>query len=81
MTFMDSVDQVISLMDQLPVPERDSLLMGNAMHIMPDDPEHEGHQMVSFPYAFPESGDYRIWIQVKIDGQVLNGAFDVTVTD
>lgn len=81
MTFMDSVDQVISWMDQLPLPERDSLLMGNAMHSMPDDPEHEGHQMVSFPYAFPESGDYRIWIQVKIDGQILNGAFDVAVSD
>ena len=80
-TFMDSVDQVISLMDQLPPEERDRLLMGGETHQMPDDPEHEGHQMVSFPYAFPESGDYRIWIQVKIDGRILNGAFDVTVSD
>ncbi|HSI75349.1 MAG TPA: hypothetical protein VK957_05630 [Lunatimonas sp.] len=81
MTFMDSVDQVINWMDQLPIAERDSLLMGNGMHTMPEDPEHEGHKMVSFPYAFPESGDYRIWIQVKIDGQILNGAFDVEVAD
>lgn len=81
MTFMDSVDQVIAWMDQLPIAERDSLLMGNGIHNMPEDPEHEGHQMVSFPYAFPEGGDYRIWIQVKIDGQILNGAFDVTVSD
>ncbi|WP_158861177.1 hypothetical protein [Lunatibacter salilacus] len=81
MTFMDSVDQVISWMDQLPIAERDSLLMGNGMHNMPEDPEHEGHQMVSFPYAFPEGGDFRVWIQVKIDGQILNGAFDVAVSD
>jgi hypothetical protein len=81
MTFMDSVDQVISWMDQLPIEERDSLLMGNGMHNMTKDPEHEGHQMVSFPYSFPESGDYRIWIQVKIDGNVLNGAFDVVVVE
>jgi len=81
MTFMDSVDQVISWMEDLPLQVRDSLLMGNDMHRMPDNPKHEGHQMVSFPYAFPESGDYRIWIQVKIDGEILNGAFDVTVAD
>lgn len=81
MSFMDSVDQVVSLLNQMPIQERDSLLMGGGMHVMADDPEHEGHQMVSFPYAFPESGDYRIWIQVKIEGQILNGAFDVNVSD
>ena len=81
MSFMDSVDQVVSWMDQLPMLERDSLLMGKGMHVMDEDAEHDEHQMVRFPYAFPESGDYRIWIQVKIDGQILNGAFDVAVLD
>jgi hypothetical protein len=34
---------------------------------------------VTFPYGFPESGDYRIFVQVKRAGQVMTGAFDAAV--
>jgi hypothetical protein len=34
---------------------------------------------VAFPYAFPKAGRYRIWVQVKKDGRILTGAFDVAV--
>ena len=45
---------------------------------------HAGHDVpmsgaVAIPFAFPNAGPYRIWVQVKRGGQVRTAAFDVTV--
>jgi len=34
---------------------------------------------VSFPYAFPRAGRYRLWVQVKVHGEILTGVFDAQV--
>ena len=54
---------------------------------MPADAMHAQHlaaasampSTVTFPYGFPESGDYRIFVQVKRAGRVMTAAFDATV--
>jgi hypothetical protein len=48
---------------------------------------HQGHMLmqsgipaeVSFPYGFPKSGNYRIYVQMKRAGEVVTGVFDAQV--
>lgn len=47
-------------------------------HAMPPSPP-SAPSIVTFPYAFPQPGRYRLWVQVKTEGQVRTGVFDAEV--
>jgi hypothetical protein len=34
---------------------------------------------VYLPYEFPEPGNYRIWVQFKINNRIVTAVFDATV--
>ncbi|MEO7990090.1 MAG: hypothetical protein ABI663_11140 [Chryseolinea sp.] len=75
--FMDSINQVVASLDAMSEEDRNKVLMGNMNHEV--DAEHPEHSVVTFPYSFPTPGNYRIWIQMKRNGKILNSAFDATV--
>ncbi len=75
--FMDSINQVVARLDSLTEDERNKLLMGSMPHAT--DSAHAEHSTVTFPYSFPSPGNYRIWIQMKRNGKILNSAFDTLV--
>jgi hypothetical protein len=78
--FMDSVDRVVSTLDAMTEEERNVILTANMDHSL-TDPDHPDHSIVKFPYSFPSAGKYRIWIQMKRNGKILNSAFDALVED
>jgi hypothetical protein len=85
--FIDSVNQVVARLDALPSAEREGVLMagmghvaaGNGTDATPSMAGMDHGSEVSFPYTFPQPGNYRIWVQVKRDGRILTGAFDAVV--
>ncbi len=75
MIFKDSIDKVLTKIQTMPEAQRNQFLMPNMNH---NAKEHHGGT-VKFPYVFPTAGSYRIWLQIKRNGKILTGVFDVGV--
>jgi hypothetical protein len=54
-------------------PARDSGSMAGMHHEAPIPAE------ITFPYGFPQPGDYRLFVQIKRANQIETGVFDTTV--
>ena len=81
-TFRDSVDTYMEHLSGLSDSARENLLMKQMNMPQAEDTSASGMKhsnIVEFPYSFPSPGRYRIWVQVKRNGEVLSAAFDKTV--
>ncbi len=79
--FSDSINNYVKYLSNLNDSDRNKILMQqmNMPEMKSSMPGMTGNNMVEFPYSFPSAGKYRIWVQVKRNGQILTAAFDKTV--
>jgi hypothetical protein len=78
--FRDSIDRLITHIKSMSEDERNAYLNTSMKGMaMPGMDKDHMDGMVTFPYAFPSPGNYRIWVQMKRDGKILNSAFDAVV--
>ncbi|GEO12074.1 hypothetical protein SAE01_45700 [Segetibacter aerophilus] len=74
--FYDSVNTSVKHLSTLNEADRNDLLMQQMQIPQKGMQGMEHNNSLEFPYSFPSAGKYRIWVQVKRNGQVLTAAFD-----
>src|SRR5258708_4645079 len=67
------------LMAALMLLERQKNSGNSAMSAMPGMHDTALPAEVTFPYGFPETGDYRLFVQIKRSGQDQTASFDARV--
>jgi hypothetical protein len=63
----------VSMTAQELFAQREKARANNPLDIVCGRPEKD----LSFPYAFPTAGTYRMWVQTKSGGKVRTAAFDI----
>jgi hypothetical protein len=77
--FYDSVNTSVKFLSSLNDSVRNKVLM-QQMGMTQQAMQGMAHNnTIEFPYSFPSAGKYRIWVQVKRNGQILTAAFDKVV--
>ncbi|WP_353717702.1 hypothetical protein [Dyadobacter sp. 676] len=82
--FRDSIDRHLAKLAAMPTVDREIFLMQEMGMYKVTESGMTGMEhgtRISFPYSFPKSGRYRIFLQIKRNEKVLTGAFDVKVAD
>jgi len=69
----------ISMATQEQALARSGMQPAHSMAAMAAMPVRGGASTISFPFTFPKPGRYRIWVQTKVDGRVVTGAFEQLV--
>jgi hypothetical protein len=74
-----AAQQLFELRAEGKAPLRTGPMTGEPICRLPSAPTERAREQISFPYAFPKAGAYRLWTQVRVNGQVHTGVFDVQV--
>jgi hypothetical protein len=77
--FRDSIDRLIVSIKSMSEEQRNVYLGAGMKEMRMTNMGEHADGMVTFPYAFPVPGKYRIWVQMKLNGKILNSAFDASV--
>jgi hypothetical protein len=79
--FRDSIDRLVKKIREMSEADRNAYLNSSMPGMKMTDMKMDGKSdaVVTFPYAFPSPGNYRIWVQMKREGKILNSAFDAVV--
>ena len=75
-----TAQQLFELRAEGKAPLRTGTLTGEPVCKLPKtSPDGTPREQITFPYAFPKPGAYRLWVQVKVNGRILTGVFDLSI--